>query len=65
MERDKKTGLLIFSASDLMKFMDSPFQTWMNRYKLEFPNSKNAFLQDVDDEIKSLLSKEGEDYEMN
>lgn len=63
MERDKKTGLLIFSPSDLMKFMDSPFQTWMNRYKLEFPNSKDANLKDKQDEMQNLLSKEGEDYE--
>lgn len=63
MERDKKTGLLIFSASDLMKFMESPFHTWMDRYKLESPESSISNLKDKDDELRSLLSEEGSDYE--
>lgn len=63
MERDKKTGLLIFSASDLMKFMESPFHTWMDRYKLEFPDSEKAKLKDSDDEMKTHLRNEGALYE--
>jgi len=30
-------GQLVYSPSDLIRFMESPFSSWMDRYNLEFP----------------------------
>lgn len=63
MYKDFKTGLLCFSPSDLMAFMDSQFQTWMNRYKVEFPESVIAKQQDEDDEMNVALQNHGHAHE--
>jgi predicted RecB family nuclease len=33
----KENGQLVFSPSDLVRFMESPYSCWMERYHLEFP----------------------------
>src|ERR1019366_3229320 len=33
----KKDGTLFYSPTDLIRFMESPFATWMERFNLEFP----------------------------
>jgi len=35
----KEKDQLVFSPSDLVRFMESPYSAWMERYHLEFPGS--------------------------
>ena len=56
----KKDGKLIFSPSDLNRFMDSEFITWMDRYNLEFPG---AVTPDQPSDTDRLLWKKGLDHE--
>jgi uncharacterized protein len=37
MRKDQKSGKLIFSPSDLVRYLESPFASWMDRYHLENP----------------------------
>ncbi len=34
-----QSGRLIFSPSDLIRFLASPFSSWMDRYHLENPHT--------------------------
>ena len=34
-----ETGSLIFSPSDLTKYIESEFVTWMDRYNIEYPGT--------------------------
>lgn len=52
-----------FSPSDLMMFMQSPFASWMNRFKLEYPDKPPA--QDKDDELSTFLQNKGYAHENN
>lgn len=52
-----------FSPSDLMMFMQSPFASWMNRFKLEYPDKPAA--QDKDDELSTFLQNKGYAHENN
>lgn len=52
-----------FSPSDLMMFMQSPFASWMNRFKLEYPDKLPA--QDKDDELSTFLQNKGYAHENN
>lgn len=36
------SGILVFSPSDLVEFMESPFASWMSRYALDHPEAKPA-----------------------
>lgn len=36
--RKDETGTVIFSPSDLVRYISSPFAAWMDRYHLEFPD---------------------------
>lgn len=56
----KINGKLIFSPSDLINFMESPFITWMDRYNLEFPNEVKS--DDTDESLK-ILQKKGIEHE--
>ncbi len=52
----KKQGKLVFSPTDLTRFMESPFASWMDRYALEYPEltpEKDA----VDPLMKALQQK--------
>ena len=58
----RKNGNQIqFSPSDLMTFMQSPFASWMNRFKLEYPDKAPA--QDEDDELSTFLQNKGYAHE--
>lgn len=57
-----KNGLKVqFSPSDLMRYMESPFASWMDRYALEYPQL--APDRDPDDELMQLLQSKGYDHE--
>ncbi|MBY0358218.1 MAG: TM0106 family RecB-like putative nuclease [Candidatus Obscuribacterales bacterium] len=56
----KQSEQLIFSPSDLIRFMESEFVTWMNRYHLEFPGT---YQPDEDDATSKILQNLGLDHE--
>jgi predicted RecB family nuclease len=58
----KIDGKLKFSPSDLITFMDSKFDSWMDRWKVEFPAELKA---DEADESHVLLQKLGNRHEDN
>jgi predicted RecB family nuclease len=58
----KIDGKLKFSPSDLITFMDSKFDSWMDRWKVEFPAEVKA---DEPDESHALLQKLGNRHEDN
>ena len=58
----KIDGKLKFSPSDLITFMDSKFDSWMDRWKVEFPDEVKA---DEPDESHALLQKLGNRHEDN
>jgi uncharacterized protein len=53
-------GILKFSPSDLITFMDSKFDSWMDRWKAEFPHEIKP---DEADESHALLQKLGNEHE--
>jgi len=55
-----KNGQLLFSPSDLTTFMDSQFDSWMDRYNLEFPGE---FEPGEVDPSTRLLQKHGNAHE--
>ncbi|GAA0305650.1 TM0106 family RecB-like putative nuclease [Psychrosphaera haliotis] len=59
----KVNGKLIFSPSDLTEYLDSPFASWMNRFKLEFP--KQAPEKDKDDALTKSMQQRGYTHENN
>ncbi|ALO34550.1 helicase [Colwellia sp. MT41] len=59
----KENNNIIFSPTDLTTFMSSPFASWMNRFKMEFP--ADAPQCDEVDALSSLLSKKGLEHEDN
>ncbi len=52
----RRAGRLIFSPSDLNRFFESPFASWMDRLHLERPN---ALTPDAKDEEAQLLADKG------
>lgn len=54
------TGSLIFSPSDLTKYIESEFVTWMDRYNIEYPGTVQP---DEDDPTNILLQKRGQMHE--
>ncbi|MTI13150.1 TM0106 family RecB-like putative nuclease [Sansalvadorimonas verongulae] len=57
----KHQDQLIFSPSDLTRFMESPFASWMDRFALECPDGKPE--QDPDDPLMQALAKRGYAHE--
>ena len=57
----KQVDKIIYSPSDLTRFMQSPFASWMERKKLEDP-SVNQFKDELDP-ILQLLQKKGFEHE--
>lgn len=39
MLKDSSSALLTYSPSDLVRFVESPFASWMARFELERPDS--------------------------
>lgn len=58
----KDSGFLVYSPSDLLGFLESPFSSWMDRYNLEFPNALRA---DFLSEDARLVIETGEAHERN
>lgn len=53
MKQNKK----LYSPSDLIRFMESPFASWMDRYALEFPHISQ--LKDMQDSLTTILQQKG------
>lgn len=60
MRKNEETGHLIFSPSDLVKFMGSPFDSWMDRFYLEY---RDEVKPDADPEDRKLTARKGLDHE--
>lgn len=58
----KEGNRYIYSPSDLIRFMDSEFASWMERLYLDNPNQVTP---DADDELKQLLQSKGNLHEKN
>jgi predicted RecB family nuclease len=56
MFKDTKNNL-VYSPSDLMLYMESPFASWMQRLDLEFPGHGTP--RDADDPLLNLLAAKG------
>ena len=52
-----------YSASDLVVYMRSPFDTWMTRFSLERPDLSAEIEQDKD-EMMGLLAQKGSAHEL-
>jgi len=57
----KVSDYLIYSPSDLCRFMSSPFASWMERYSIENPD--HGFERDETDAMLGLLQDKGEAHE--
>ena len=56
----KQSGIIIYSPSDLIHYLASPFASWMARYKLENPG---AITPDEQTEEEKLFSRTGDEHE--
>jgi uncharacterized protein len=54
------TGDLIYSPSDLIRYLKSPFASWMDRYYSEFPS---ALSPDEETDDEKLIAQTGEKHE--
>src|SRR6185369_4524533 len=59
MKREKK-GRIIYSPSDLVTFLGSPYASWMDRLHLERPGKIRP---DEDDETGAMLKRRGDEHE--
>ena len=59
MQRNQN-GMLIYSPSDLMRFMESPFASWMERLRLDRPDD---VIRDEPSEELKLIAKTGNAHE--
>ena len=56
----KDSGTIIYSPSDLIRYLASPFASWLDRYHLENPG---ALTPDEQTKEQELLSKAGDEHE--
>lgn len=56
----KRDGQLIFSPTDLIRYLASPFASWMDRYNLENPG---AVQPDKETEDEILIAQTGVEHE--
>ena len=56
----KRDGQLIFSPTDLIRYLASPFASWMERYHLENPD---AVKPDEESEDEKLIAQTGDEHE--
>ena len=56
----KNSGRLVFSPTDLIRFLASPFSSWLDRYYLEYPGE---ITPDDETEEKKLLAETGDKHE--
>lgn len=57
----KSTGQLVYSPSDLIRYLASPFASWMDRYYLEYPDS---ITPDQETEDQKLIAQTGDQHEL-
>lgn len=58
--RKDEHGRLVYSPTDLIRFMESPFASWMERLHLEFPDQATP---DWENEEKKLIAAAGDQHE--
>src|SRR5947199_3333129 len=56
----KESDSIIYSPSDLIRYLASPFASWLDRYHLENPG---ALTRDEQAEEEELLSRIGDEHE--
>ena len=56
----KERGKIIYSPSDLIRYLASPFGSWLDRYYLENPGRLKP---DEQTEEEKLLSRTGNEHE--
>lgn len=56
----KNNGQLVFSPSDLISYLASPFAAWMERYHLEHPDAAKP---DEESEDEKLVAQTGNEHE--
>jgi predicted RecB family nuclease len=56
----KESGKVIYSPSDLIRYLASPFASWLDRYNLENPGE---ITRDEETEEEKLLSRTGDEHE--
>src|ERR1051325_5909920 len=56
----KRDGQLVYSPSDLIRFLDSPYASWMERLHLEFPGRVQP---DEETDEQKLVANTGERHE--
>lgn len=56
-----KNGQMYYSPSDLTKYMDSPFASWMDRLAQEHPGLTPE--KDISDKFMGLLQQKGYAHE--
>jgi len=60
MQQHKTTGNFIYSPTDLIRFMESPYAVWMERWKLAFPGELTP---NQPTEEQALVAKTGDLHE--
>jgi predicted RecB family nuclease len=58
----KESGATIYSPSDLIRYLASPFGSWLYRYYLENPS---AITPDEQSDEEKLLSRTGDEHEQS
>ncbi len=58
----KQSGIVIYSPTDLIRYLASPFASWLDRYYLENPD---AIAPDKQTEEEELLSRTGDKHEQS
>src|SRR5436305_984256 len=56
----KKSGTIVYSPSDLIRYLASPFASWLDRYELE---NRGTIIPDEQSEEERLLSRAGDEHE--
>lgn len=57
---NRHSGKIIYSPSDLVRYANSPFASWMDRYYLE---NHNAVTPDQETEDQKLIARTGDEHE--
>ena len=58
----KDSGTIIYSPSDLIRYLASPFGSWLDRYRLE---GLGEIKPDEQTEEEKLLSRTGDEHEQS
>ena len=56
----KESSTIIYSPSDLIRYLASPFASWLDRYELE---NRGEIKPDEQTEEEKLLSRTGDEHE--